>query len=264
MRWLARLFLVWALVAVIVPAAALARPAQAPSSARTEFWVSLRGDQATTWHSEEQQPAGACPTTEVGDGDQMIRFRSPREQLVEAAVEGGVVRFGNGVLVKADAERGGEFRWLIPQLDPLTRQCVGTKELPPEPIPGCGAQTGLVRVHLGFSAAEVGGLPPDEELAPLEKSTGIHLRGLEPLYGHGGPLRASLPTCPLLDSDTELTASNGELLEAVGQLRESRLAHLPPGGRIKVSASQIVPFRIDEATYGQTAVAYNLVLTRRK
>lgn len=264
MRWLVRLFLLLGLVALAVPSAGVAKPRKghrppAPKSAR--YMVVLRGSQATTWHSEAQKAFGACAASEIGDGDQMIRFHSDGPGMAVIHDEGAGAAFvGGGVTVEAEAERGGEFRWRIPNFDPGTRQCVGTRELPPEPMPGCGARTGTITVHLGLSSAEVGGTPPDEELAPLERPNQIHLRGLQPNFG-GGSLGASLPTCPLLEAEANQPASIGELYEAAEHFPESRLFTTRHAGRLRISASAVTKFTVPTG-YGQTAVTYNLTLVR--
>jgi hypothetical protein len=247
------------LVAAALPAAAFAEH-KAPREQSARFSMLLRGSQATTWHSDKRTAAGSCQSEIVSDGDQMIRFHSQLPALLSVTRTGSAHAQFFPKNVDATAERGADFYEVIPIIAPDTRQCVGTRRMPASPMPGCGERSGTIHVLMGFTAASVNGVPPDEDLGSLvtDRPNQLRFRGVNPNFA-GGRLGSSMLACPLV-GPLDNPADDGQLFEAVGHLSEKQV--FSHRRTLSTSASDVIPFNLPDGTYGRTIVTYNLELTR--
>lgn len=242
------------LLALAVPLALAATAPPALAAKHAVFNVSVKGSQATTWHMETPPDPQLCGAAQHADGDQMIRFASPKPvRVVVTQNAGGRPSFSIAPTVDASVQRSADF-----QMDGVLggrTGCTGIVHLPAYHQPGCGERKGSISVSLGYSSGA-----GDDELAPLvPEQNHLRLRGTDPNFG-GAPLLTSYPTCPMLIDTMSRPETRGELLEVIEPLRESRL-FAKKQKVIKVSAGRVEDMKAGNVT-GRTAIAYNVTLKR--
>ena len=242
----------------LLPLAALATTAAlAPSAiAKTAtFDLTVKGSQATTWHFERPPDPQLCGAAQHADGDQMIRFATPKPSrltVTQARGERPVFRFK--AVADAKAERDAEFQMDTPVGG--RSGCTGIVHNPPFHQPGCGQRSGTIDLQIGYTP-ESGADPDIAPLVPYKNH--LRFRGVDPSFG-GDTLLEAFQGCQLFADPTTRPEPFGALAEAVEPLRESRLFNARQRV-IKVSAGDSQDFTFGPAT-GHTAVAYNLTLKR--
>jgi hypothetical protein len=240
----------------LLPLAALLLLTPAVDAKTAQFDLTLKGSQATTWHMERPPDPQLCGAAQHADGDQTIRFATPKPSRVtvtQARGERPVLKFK--AVADAKVERGAEFQMDSP-IFAGRNGCTGIVHNPPLKQPGCGERSGTIDLWIGYTPES----EADPDIAPLVPyKNHLRFRGVDPSFG-GETLLEAFQGCPLFADPTTRPEPFGALAEAVEPLRESRLFNTRQRV-IKVSAGDVQDFTFGPAT-GRTAVAYNLTLKR--